>query len=61
MDENRKAYLKETVSKSFSCAVELRSARRSEKKEIVDNRGMGLHGVEYGGPLKARPFDFQCI
>ena len=21
----------------------------------------GLHGVEYGGPLKARPIDFQCI
>lgn len=22
---------------------------------------MGLHGVEYGGPLKACPFDFQCM
>lgn len=22
---------------------------------------MGLHGVEYGGPLKACPIDFQCM
>ena len=71
MDENLKAYLKETVSESFYwCA---RAAEREEEREegkrgepreekIGNNRGVGC-GVEsrIGGTPQGRPIDFSPI